>query len=99
MFNSESSVSAVATRVTARTFEYDSRPSPKASEIFGSDVNARATRTFSLAAPALMPHCQFSQWAQLATPCCAQPSLRSNSARRARNCAVAALMCPELYHE
>ena len=61
MFNSESSVSAVATRVTARTFEYDSRPSPNACAIFGSDVNARATRTFSLAAPALMPHCQFSQ--------------------------------------
>ena len=86
------SVSAVATRVSARTFEYDSRPSPKAAEIFGSDSRARAVRTFSVAATRPMPHCQPSHCAQLAMPCWAQPSRRSNSANKIRNCAVAALM-------
>ena len=66
MCSKVSSVAAVATRVSARTFEYDSRPSPKASAIFGSDAKARAVRTFSRAATRPMPHCQFSHWAQLA---------------------------------
>jgi hypothetical protein len=47
-------VAGVATRVNARTLEYDSCPVAMAAEIAGSASSARATRTFSRAAPRSM---------------------------------------------
>ena len=49
--SSRSSVSGVATRVSARIFEYDSSPQASASFNRGSDPSAFATRTRSHAAP------------------------------------------------
>ena len=63
-------------------------------DIDGKFSSARATRTFSRAAPKLIPHFQFSQWAQLFTPHPAQPRRRSNSPSSARNRPFAALRWP-----
>src|SRR5687768_17707835 len=65
-----------------------------AAAIRGSLSSARATRTFSRAAPRPIPHFQLSQWAQLFTPHSAQPLRRSSSAISARNRALAAFRCP-----
>ena len=56
---------SVATRLSERTFEYDSSPAAKAREIFGRSNSAVATRTFSRAVPTTMPHFMFSHSAQL----------------------------------
>ena len=48
--SSKSSSCRCATRVSARTFEYDSRPSANAAAIAGSARSACAVRTFSRAA-------------------------------------------------
>jgi hypothetical protein len=47
------SVSAVATRETARTFDYDNLPAANSPETSGNDRSARATRTCSR--PAVSP--------------------------------------------
>jgi hypothetical protein len=63
---STDSFAAVATRVIARTFEYESSPFANASAISGRFSRERATRTFSRAASGPMPHCQLSHCAVLA---------------------------------
>jgi hypothetical protein len=55
-----------ATRVSARTFVYDSRPSLKASEISGRSRSACAVRTFSRAADKQMPQRHDNHSAQFA---------------------------------
>jgi hypothetical protein len=51
-------------RVSARTFENDSRPWANAVAMSGRSVSDRATRTCSRAVPGAIPHCQASQCAQ-----------------------------------
>ena len=80
MLTSTDSFAGVATRVIARTLEYENSPLANAALISGSDSSARATRTFSRAATLPMPHCQLSHCAVLTRPCRAYASLRSNSA-------------------
>ena len=63
-FSSRSSVSGAATRVTARTLEYDSSPRAKAPARSGNVPRARATRTFSRAAPRSSPTRQLNQAAE-----------------------------------
>jgi len=89
---SRSSVSGVATRVSARTFEYDSSPRVRASLSCGSDPSARATRTCSRAAPGSSPTRQEIQWAHDRKPW-PQPPRASNSRMRSRSRAVAASRC------
>ena len=59
---------AVATRVIARTLDYENSPLANAALISGSDSSARATRTFSRAATLPTPHCQLSHCAVLTRP-------------------------------
>jgi hypothetical protein len=80
--------------VRALTFEYESSPLRIACEIAGSFSIARATRTFSRAAPRASPVRQLSQWAQEAAPQ-AQPLPRSNSAIIFSKCQVAASIWAE----
>jgi hypothetical protein len=91
---STDSFALVATRVIARTFEYEIAPFANASAISGSCSSARATRTFSRAATAPIPHCQFSHCAVFASPCRSYAFARSNSATSARKRAVAAFRNP-----
>src|SRR5262245_9327512 len=86
------SVSGVATRVSARTLEYDSSPRASASLSRGSEPNARATRTCSRAAPSASPTRQLSQWAHEAKPL-PHPPRTSNSRIRSSSRAVAASRC------
>ena len=51
------------TRVTSRTFEYDSRPSRNSSAILGMRRSALATRTCSRATPGVIEHAHESQCA------------------------------------
>src|SRR5688572_16383177 len=60
----------------------------------GSPTSARAARTFSRAAPSVIPHFQLSQCAQDFTPHSAQPPRRSSSAIKDRNRAFAAFKWP-----
>jgi len=53
-----------------------------AADIFGRLCSARATRTFSRAAPIAMPHFQLSQCAQDCVALSDQPLRWSNSAMR-----------------
>ena len=71
-------VRCVATRVSARAFEYDSSPLCIIPLKRGRSSRARATRTFSRAGPIAMPVRQLSQWAHVLKPVC-QPPLWSNS--------------------
>jgi hypothetical protein len=88
------SVSGVATRVRARTFAYDSSPRARAWANSGSVARARATRTFSRAAPRSSPIRQLSQSAQERNPAL-QPPRASNSRIRSRRRAVAASRCAD----
>jgi hypothetical protein len=83
------SVSGVATRVRARTFEYESCPRANASVNLGSVARACATRTCSRAAPGDMPTRHASHSARERKPVF-QPPRASNSRIRASNRAVAA---------
>ena len=75
-----SSVAGVATRVMARTFEYEIRPRRSVSEIFGNVASACATRTYSRAVPGARFARQLSHCAYDVAP--AQPSSsRGGSAR------------------
>ena len=69
MLASTASFAGVATRVIARTFEYENSPLAKPARTSGRCSSARATRTFSRAAIMPMPHCQLSQCAVLGRPC------------------------------
>jgi hypothetical protein len=60
----------------------------------GNCSSARATGTFSRAAPSPIPHFQLSQCAIDFTPHSAQPLRRSSSATSARNRALPAFRCP-----
>ena len=80
----------VATRVTARTFEYETLPRRMASLSFGNSPRARATRTCSRAAPGESPARQLSQCAHVRQP--SQPSRSSNSRMRTSSSWVAAWM-------
>ena len=71
---SRASFAAVATRVSARTLAYDSRPVDIASSIAANRPSARATRTFSRAAPGTSPIRHASHSAQLRAPCRAHSS-------------------------
>ena len=75
---SSASFSGVATRVSARAFEYDSSPLCIIPLSRGNCSSARATLTFSRAGPWAMPVRQLSQWAQVLKPV-SQPPLWSNS--------------------
>ena len=66
---SSASLSAVAMRVSARTFEYEISPFARAAEMSGREGRQRATRSFSRAGPSEMPVRQESQWAQERQPC------------------------------
>ena len=70
--SSAASVAGVATRVIARTFEYDRRPAPSAASIRGSAPSARATRTCSRAVPGSQPTRHASQLAHDAAPASSQ---------------------------
>ena len=83
-----------ATRVIARTFEYDTRPVANAAASSGSSSSRRATRTCSRAALGDRPIRQDSQWAHDSMPGPAQPSRRSNSAIQSSSSASAAAMRP-----
>ena len=87
--SSRSSVSGVATRVSARTFEYDSSPRASAPASNGSMPSARATRTRSRAAPGSSPTRHVSHAAQERKPL-PQPPRRSKSRMRSSSRAVAA---------
>src|SRR5690606_579636 len=63
-------------------------------EILGSASRARATRTFSRAAPRSIPHFQLSQCAHDCVEPSAQPSRRSNSAIRTSQRWLAAFRWP-----
>ena len=69
---SAASVAGVATRVSARTFEYDSRPAASAASTSGSVPSARATRTCSRAVPRSQPTRHANQLAHDAAPSSAQ---------------------------
>jgi hypothetical protein len=90
--SSRSSVSGVATLVSARTFEYDSSPRARACASRGSDPNARATRTCSRAAPGSSPTRQDSHAAHERKPL-PQPPRASNARMRSSSRAVAASRC------
>jgi hypothetical protein len=92
--SSRASVSGVATRVRARTLAYDSSPRASAWARSGSVPRARATRTFSRAAPRSSPIRQLSQWAQERNPLF-QPPRVSNARMRSRRRAVAASRCAD----
>ena len=64
----------VATRVNARTFEYDKVPFANAAEISGSALSACATRTFSRAALRLKSQRQCNHWVQFSSPHLSQPA-------------------------
>src|SRR6185503_5791900 len=68
-----------ATRVSALTLLYDSRPSANAAEIAGKLRNACAVRTFSRAADSEKPQRHASQSAQLGKPHFANPKRSSKS--------------------
>src|SRR4029450_4194036 len=87
--NSAASVWSVATRLNARTFEYESSPRSNAASMRGNPHNALATRTFSCAVTRDIPHFQFSHSAQSEFPYAFQPCRRSNSRSRMRNRCVA----------
>ncbi len=87
-FSRSSSVSGVATRVTARIFEYETLPRRIASLSFGRSARARATRTCSRAAPGSSPVRQPSHSAHDVQP--AQPFLSSNCRMRLSSSQVAA---------
>ena len=89
-----SSVSGVATRVSARTLAYDSSPCASAWASRGSVASARATRTFSRAAPRSRPTRQESHSAQERKPLF-QPPRASNSRIRSSRRAVAASRCTD----
>ena len=82
-----------ATRVSARTFEYESLPSANAAEIAGNSRSAFAVRTFSRAAPGDIPQRHASQSAQLAQPHFAQPKRSSNSRTSTSMRYVSAFIC------
>src|SRR2546425_336652 len=91
---SRSSVSAVATRVSARTLEYDSSPRASACASLGSVPGARATRTRSRAEPRSSPTRQDSHAAHERKPVF-QPPRASNSRMRSSRRAVAASRCAD----
>lgn len=72
-------MAAVATRVIARTFEYEISPFRIEAEIRGSPASALATRTFSRAAPRSSPVRQLSQCAHERQAPSFQPLRSSNS--------------------
>ena len=74
------SLSSVATRHTARTFEYDNRPSANIARTTGNPSRARATFTCSRAVRSSIPQRQPNQWPHDRTPSSSHPSRRSNSA-------------------
>src|SRR5216117_2714635 len=92
--SSRSSISGVATRVSARTLAYESSPRARARASSGSVPRACATRTRSRAAPGSSPTRQANQAAQERKPVF-QPPRASNSRIRSRRCAVAASMCAD----
>jgi hypothetical protein len=79
--------------VSARTFEYDSRPSANAAEIAGSERNACAVRTFSRAADSDSPQRHASQSAQLGKPHFANPKRSSKSRTSTSIRYVSAFIC------
>jgi len=87
--SSRASVAGVATRVSSRTFEYESSPRARAWARRGRVPRARATRTCSRAAPAWRPIRQVSQAAQELKPEF-HPPRASKSRMRASRRAVAA---------
>ena len=89
-----SSVSGVATRVSSRTFAYESSPWASACDSSGSVPSARATRTCSRAAPGENPTRQESQAAHERKPLF-QPPRASNSRMRSSRRAVAASRCAD----
>ena len=89
-----SSVSGVATRVSSRTFAYESSPRASAWDSRGSVPSARATRTCSRAAPGENPTRQESQAAQERKPLL-QPPRASKSRMRSSRRAVAASRCAD----
>ena len=94
MASNRASVSGVATRVRARTLAYDSSPRASAWASRGSVARARATRTFSRAAPRSRPTRQESHSAQDRKPVF-QPPRASKSRIRSSRRAEAASRCVE----
>jgi hypothetical protein len=78
-------LAGVATRVIARTFEYDSAPRRMAALTSGNPPRAWATRTFSRAAPRPRPMRQLSQCAQEWALASLQPAHASNRWIRTRS--------------
>jgi hypothetical protein len=74
------------TRVTSRTFEYDSRPSRNAALMVGMRRSALATRTCSRATPGVIEQALANQWAtdlksvhNLMAPTASNSPINSNS--------------------
>ena len=88
------SVPAVAIRVSARTFAYDSRPAANSRAVTGSSLSARATRTCSRAVPGASWHFHASHAAHEPISHDAQTSRASKSATSRRNAHVPAARCP-----
>ena len=88
--NSLASFSGVATRVSARTFAYDSLAVRSDSSMAGSFPSARATRTFSRAVAGSHPRRHASQCAHEIAPCSCQPHASSKRLMHSsRRCAAA----------
>lgn len=91
---SPASLSGVATRTSARTFENDSSPRPKVAAITGNRDSACATRTRSLAAVSVSEHRHDNQCAIDRHPShCAHADRRSSSATTNKNRHVACATC------
>lgn len=86
--------SGPATRLIARTCEYDSRPVVIAAASRGWAARARATRTWSVAVRGASPQACASHWPVLARPNPAHPSRASNSATISNQRHVAAASRP-----
>src|SRR5687767_9603192 len=91
--SSSSSLSAVATRVSARTLAYESSPQENAWWISGSSGSRRATRTCSRAARGVSAQRQASHSAQEARPDSAHSPRRSTSPTSSSQRQVPAYRC------